>query len=264
MAFQPFTLPNGSTIKNRIVKAAMEENMADVRNGNQASESLLQLYRTWGAGGAGVILSGHVMIDPRALACPGDVLLADDAPTCDEQLWKSWAASAQSHGAQFWLQLNHPGRQVKAGSGLPVYAPSPIPVDIGKFSNAFVKPVEMDEQQIHRVIERFAWAARKAEQLGFAGVEIHAAHGYLISSFLSPRSNGRTDRWGGSRENRARLLLEVVQAVKDSTSPRFGVAVKINTSDFQRGGFGPEDLEWVVRQLNEMKLDFLELSGGRV
>lgn len=264
MAFQPFPLPNGSTTKNRIVKAAMEENMANVSQGGQPTPSLLRLYRAWGEGGAGIILSGHVMIDPYAMALPGDVVLAQDGPVLDEKLWRSWASETQSQGAQFWLQINHPGRQSRADAGLPVYAPSPVAVDLGKFSGMYGKPVEMDEEHVLRVIERFAWTARKSEELGFSGVEIHAAHGYLISSFLSPRSNRRTDQWGGSRENRARLLFEVVRAVRKATSPSFGVAVKINTSDFQRGGFDANDLAWVVEQLNTMGLDFLELSGGSV
>jgi 2,4-dienoyl-CoA reductase-like NADH-dependent reductase (Old Yellow Enzyme family) len=101
-----------------------------------------------------------------------------------------------------------------------------------------------------------------AEQAGFNGVEIHAAHGYLISQFLSPLSNRRTDEWGGSLANRARLLLEVVKAVRARVSPGFCVGVKLNSADFQKGGFAAEDAVQVVRWLNDLPVDLVELSGG--
>ncbi|KAK4503281.1 hypothetical protein PRZ48_006709 [Zasmidium cellare] len=120
----------------------------------------------------------------------------------------------------------------------------------------------MTESHIQDVIHRFVWTARKAEELGADGVEIDAAHGYLISQFLSPLSNRRTDRWGGSLENRARLLFEVVRAVRSAMSSKFGVGVKINSADYQRGGFGPDDLTWVATRLNDVGLDLIEISGG--
>lgn len=240
----------------------MEERMADVSNGCQPSESLVRLYKTWALGGSGLILSGHIMIDPRAMASPGDVLLAKDAPPQDENRWRAWAQAAKSNDAKFWLQINHPGRQIAKGSGLPTYGPSPISLDVGMLSSMFEQPLEMSEAQILDVIARFRWTSKRAEELGIDGVEIHAAHGYLLSAFLSPNSNKRTDSWGGSRQNRARLLFEVVKAVRGAVSPSFGVAVKINTADYQRGGFDSDDLKWTVEQLNEMKVDFIELSGG--
>ncbi|USW48581.1 Putative NADH:flavin oxidoreductase/NADH oxidase, aldolase-type TIM barrel [Septoria linicola] len=239
--FQPFVLPNGAKLKNRIIKAAMEGQMSK-----------------WAQGGSSLVLSGHIMIDPRALACPGDVLLAEDGPGHNDERWRKWAQAAKSNNTQFWLQINHPGRQVKKGSELPTYAPSPVAIDIGKFSSFFKPPREMSEDQILDVIQRFRWAAKKAEEVGIDGVEIHAAHGYLISQFLSPKSNKRTDQWGGSRENRSRLLFEVIKAIRGAVSPSFGVGVKI----FQRGGFDSEDLKWTVQRLNDMQLDFIELSGG--
>lgn len=260
--FEPFVLPNGSKLKNRIVKAAMEEKMADVKNGNQPSESLVQLYKSWALGGSALILSGHIMIDPRAMASPGDVLLAEDAPQQDANRWREWAQAAKSNNAQFYLQINHPGRQIGKGSGLPTYGPSPIALDMGMLSSMFDQPQEMSEAQILDVIARFRWTAKRAEELGIDGVEIHAAHGYLLSAFLSPKSNQRNDRWGGSRQNRARLLFEVVKTIRETVSPSFGVGVKINTADFQRGGFDSDDLKWTVEQLNDMKVDFIELSGG--
>ncbi|KAF2165300.1 hypothetical protein M409DRAFT_67175 [Zasmidium cellare ATCC 36951] len=262
--FQSFQLPNGTRLKNRTAKAAMEENLADVKNHNAPSKELVRLYRVFGAGGAGLILSGHVMIDPYAVALPGDVVLADDIPNFDPLPWKEWISATQNGGAQFWLQINQPGRQIKKGAGLPVYGPSAVPMEMGSGSlnKMFDTPREMSESQIQGVVERFVWTARKAEALGADGVEIHAAHGYLVSQFLSPLWNKRTDRWGGTLENRARLLFEVIRAVRAAVSPKFGVGVKINSADYQRGGFGPDDLTWVATRLKDMGLDLIEISGG--
>lgn len=261
-AFQPFKLPNGSTLKNRIAKAAMEEKLADSYNFNRPSESLINLYRIWGEGGAGLILSGHIMIDPRAMAAPGDVVLAEDAGPFDEGLWRQLIGEAKKGGAQFWLQINHPGRQIRTGTGLPTYGPSAVPMQMGVLSKMFPVPIAMTEEQIQDMIRRFAWSAKKAEELGADGVEIHAAHGYQISAFLSPLTNKRTDQWGGSPENRSRLLFEVLKAIRAAVSPGFGVGIKLNTADFQRGGFAAPDLYAIVEKLNEYDLDILELSGG--
>lgn len=165
-------------------------------------------------------------------------------------------------GAQMWLQINHPGRQMQANLGQQTWAPSAISLDLGKMSNRFNTPIEMTESMIAEVIQRFANTARLGEKAGFTGVEIHAAHGYLLSQFLSPLSNKRQDQWGGSLENRARILIEIVEAVRKVVSPQFTVAVKLNSADFQRGGFSAEDAQQVVKMLNEHAVDLVELSGG--
>ena len=255
--FDPLQLPNGSLIPNRLAKAAMEENMADQ---NQApSESLIRLYQAWAEGGAGLLISGNVMIDGRAMTGAGGVVLEDDAQL---DKFKRWAQVGRSGGAQFWLQISHPGRQMPANLGQPTWAPSAVALDLGKLSSHFKPPQAMTEAHIQEVIQRFARTAALAEQAGFSGVEIHAAHGYLLSQFLSPLSNQRSDAWGGSLENRARLLLEVVKAVRAAVSPGFALAVKLNSADFQRGGFSPEDAREVVRLLNPLGVDLVELSGG--
>lgn len=255
--FEALQLPNGQVISNRIAKAAMEENMAQV---NQApSEALMRLYQAWAEGEPGLILTGNVMIDRRAMTGPGGVVLEDERHL-DE--FRRWAAIGRAKGAQFWVQLNHPGRQTMANLGQQAMAPSAVPLDLGGFSNMFAQPKAMTEKDIQDVISRFATSARLAEKAGFSGAQIHAAHGYLISQFLSPLSNQRTDRWGGSLENRARLLLEVITAVRAAVSPDFCVAVKLNSADFQRGGFDAADARAVVELLNPLAIDLLELSGG--
>jgi 2,4-dienoyl-CoA reductase-like NADH-dependent reductase (Old Yellow Enzyme family) len=255
--FEALQLPNGQIIANRIAKAAMEENMADI---NQApSRELKQLYKAWADGEPGLLLTGNVMIDRHAMTGPGGVALENE-----EHLdsFREWADVARNKGVHFWMQLSHPGRQTMANLGQQALAPSAIALDLGSFSKMFATPKAMTEDDIQDVIRRFATSARLAEKAGFTGVQIHGAHGYLLSQFLSPLSNHRSDRWGGSLENRARLLLEVIHAVRAAVSPSFCVAVKLNSADFQRGGFDETDARAVVEMLNPLPIDLLELSGG--
>ena len=255
--FEPLPLPNGPVIANRIAKAAMEENMADA---NQApSAALKQLYKAWADGAPGLLLTGNVMIDRRAMTGPGGVALEDEQHLAS---FREWADVARAKGVHFWVQLSHPGRQTPANLRQRALAPSAIALDLGGFSRMFATPKAMTEDDIQDVIQRFATSARLAEKAGFTGVQIHGAHGYLLSQFLSPLSNRRTDRWGGALENRARLLLEVVRAVRERVSPAFCVSVKLNSADFQRGGFDAADARAVVAMLNLLPIDLLELSGG--
>ncbi len=255
--FEPLQLPNGQVLANRIAKAAMEENMADA---DQApSRELKQLYTAWADGAPGLLLTGNVMVDRCAMTGPGGVALEDEQHL---DSFREWANVARDKGVHFWVQLSHPGRQTMANLGQQALAPSAIALDLGSFSKMFAKPRAMTEDDIQDVIKRFATSARLAEKAGFTGVQIHGAHGYLLSQFLSPLSNHRTDRWGGSLENRARLLLEVIHAVRASVSPSFCVAVKLNSADFQRGGFAEADACAVVKLLNPLPIDLLELSGG--
>lgn len=255
--FSPLTLPNGAAIPNRIAKAAMEENMAD--DDHAPSDALLRLYKSWAEGEAGLIITGNVMVDGRAMTGPGGVVLEDERYL---DRFKAWADVARSRGAQIWMQINHPGRQMPASLGQETLAPSAIALDLGSLSRQFALPKEMTEADIADVERRFVTSARLAERAGFTGVEIHAAHGYLLSQFLSPLSNRRQDRWGGSLENRARLLLHIVRGVRAAVAPNFAVAVKLNSADFQRGGFSPEDARAVVEMLSSLGVDLVELSGG--
>nr|WP_059392229.1 NADH:flavin oxidoreductase/NADH oxidase family protein [Pseudomonas toyotomiensis] len=255
--FQPLHLPNGSVIPNRLAKAAMEENLADAEHA--PGPTLIRLYRAWAKGGAGLIITGNVMVDRHALTGPAGVVLEDDTHL---PRFRAWAAASRSYGAQAWLQINHPGRQLMASLGQPALGPSAIPVDIPGLSKLFVQPQALDERQIEQIIQRYVTTADLAERAGFTGVQIHAAHGYLFSQFLSPLSNCRSDGWGGSLENRARILLRTVEAVRAQVAPQFCVAVKLNSADFQRGGFEVGDAEAVVKMLAERAVDLVELSGG--
>ncbi|MGI5438561.1 hypothetical protein ACQEV4_14415 [Streptomyces shenzhenensis] len=252
----PLTLRSGITLQNRIVKAAMEEQLAGA--GQQPDERIERLYRRWGAGGAGLVITGHVMVDRRALAQPGDIVLDE---VSELEPFRRWASAAGT--APVWMQINHPGRVVLRDTGALALAPSATRVNAGALSSLYPVPKPMTVADIHEVIERFATTAFLAQEAGFAGVEIHAAHGYLLSQFLSPLVNSRDDEWGGSLENRARLLLRIVEAVRGRVRSGFGVAVKLNSADFQRGGFDIDDAGRVIEWLGD-RVDFVELSGGSV
>jgi len=257
LLFTPLDLPNGARLPNRIAKAATEENLAGPAQ--VPDDRLVTLYRRWSAGGAGLLISGNVMVDGRALTGPAGIVLEADT---DLAPFRRWAEAAKSGGAQVWMQISHPGRQVQAAQGGLTWSPSDVALDLGKHSKLFARPTPMSADDIARTIARFAATARQAEAAGFDGVEIHGAHGYLLSQFLSPLTNRRTDQWGGSIENRARLLTQVVKAVRAAVRPGFTVAVKLNSADFQRGGFDQADAVQVIGMLNDLPVDLIELSGG--
>ncbi|MFJ7128756.1 NADH:flavin oxidoreductase/NADH oxidase family protein [Streptomyces sp. NPDC098101] len=255
--FSPLLLRSGQVLRNRIAKAAMEENMAGA--GQLPDERTLTLYRRWAAGGAGLLITGNVMVHAEALTAPSGVVLDEHSPL---KPFAAWAEAGKSGGAVMWMQLNHPGRQVASGMPGVVWGPSDVGVSLGRHSGRFGRPTAMTPRQIEETVTRFAVTAHRAERAGFDGVEIHAAHGYLLSQFLSPLVNKRTDQWGGSLENRARMLLHVVHAVRSAVPPSFAVAVKLNSADFQRGGFDTDDARQVIGMLEPLGVDLVELSGG--
>ncbi|MFD4434099.1 2,4-dienoyl-CoA reductase, partial [Nocardia sp. NPDC058497] len=199
------------------------------------------------------------MVHAEALTGPGGIVLDGDSPI---EPFAAWAAAGKAAGAAMWMQISHPGRQVQAQMPGVVWGPSDIAVDVGKHSKRFGRPVAMTHRQILETRDRFVATAVRAEQAGFDGVEVHAAHGYLLSQFLSPLVNNRTDEWGGSLENHARLLLGVVRGIRSAVSPEFAVAVKLNSADFQRGGFDADDAEKVIAMLVSVGVDLVEVSGG--
>ena len=254
----PLTLPCGAVLKNRLVKAAMTEGLGDPKN--RATEAHVRLYKRWAEGGAGMLLTGNVQVDRRFMERPGNVAI--DGPQSNEAIaaLRAYAEAGTSNNTHLWMQISHAGRQTPISVSKEPLAPSDIPLDMP--GAQFGKPRAMTGAEIEDVITRFAHTATVARDVGFTGVQIHGAHGYLISEFLSPDVNNRTDEWGGSLENRARLLLEIVRAVRKAVGPDFPVSVKLNSADFQRGGFVHEDAIKVATWLNNEKLDLLEISGG--
>ena len=260
--FSPFTLPNGEILPNRIAKAAMEENLADT--GQVPGDKLVRLYKAWADGGTGLIITGNVMVAPNALTGPGAVVLQSSTfeTAGIKKRFETWAIAAKSGGGHLVMQLSHPGRQVFAGQGQQPVSASATKVSLPGLEKMFDTAHALSGDEVKDIITRFATSAKCAEACGFDGVQIHGAHGYLVSQFLSPLTNFRDDEWGGSLKNRARFLLEIVRAIRANVSPKFSVMVKLNSADFQKGGFGLDDAKQVIKWLNTEKIDMVELSGG--
>ena len=253
---QPLRLPSGASLPNRLAKAAMSEVLGDVETG-APTEQLIRLYERWGRGGAGLLITGHVIVDRGGRGEPGNVVIEDSRHL---PLLRRWAEAAQAGGARLWMQLNHAGRQSPRRVVRESVAPSSIP--LRGFAGMFGQPRALTGDEIQTLIGRFASAAVVARDAGFSGVQVHAAHGYLISQFLSPRSNQRDDEWGGDLAGRMRFLLEIVRAIRVVVGPSFPIGVKLNAADFQRGGFTTDEAMEVARALEAAGIDLLEISGG--
>ena len=256
-----FRLHCGVSLPNRLCKAAMTEGVADARL--FATPRHETLYRTWSEGGAGLLLTGNVQVDRDDLERPGNVAIDRSNPAsysaeARDRLAR-WARAGTVAGNQLWMQISHAGRQSPWYVTRRPRGPSAVRLDL---LGNYCTPVPLTEEEILDVIGRFAHAAAVARESGFTGVQVHGAHGYLISSFLSPVTNLRDDAWGGSLENRARFLLETVRAVRRAVGPDFPVALKLNSDDFRKGGFDNEQCLQVVQWLNDESLDLLEVSGG--
>ncbi len=251
----PLTLPCGLVLANRVAKAAMTEGLADAERG--PGEELLRLYARWAEGGAGLLVTGNVGVDAAHPVRPRDVI----ANTAHLEAWRAWARTAKAGGAKVIVQLNHGGRQTPRFINPHPLAPSSGPALTTM--HAFGETRAATEAEIHDLVRRFTEAARLAQTAGFDGVQIHAAHGYLLNQFLAPDVNLRQDAWGGDIRGRARLFLEILRSVRAAVGPSFCVAAKINAADFLRGGFSEEDSLALVALLDREGLDLLEISGGR-
>ena len=251
---QPYTLPCGETLSNRMAKAALTERLADPSH--LPNEKHIELYRTWAAGGAGMLLSGNILIDERYLEAAGNVVAHRLSP---EEPFKAWTKVVTDTNTHFWAQINHAGRQSTIFSTFQPVSASDVQL---KKMGLFAKPRPLKESEIEDIIQRFVDTAVFCRRVGFTGVQFHAAHGYLFNQFLSPKTNLRTDKWGGPIENRARLLLTVMDKSRKALGHEFPISVKLNSADFQRGGFNEEDALYVIRELEKRGLDLLEISGG--
>lgn len=262
----PLPLPCGVTLPNRMVKAPMTENLADPSTG-LPNDLHFALYRRWTRGGIGAQMTGNVMVDRRYQESSRNIALeAKDESPERLQLYERYASAIQEGGSIGIMQISHPGRQCFRAVNSNGLAPSPISVAVPGVPSCLSPigpPRAMDLTDIEEVIERFTTTARLAVKAGFKGVQIHSAHGYLLSSFLSPTVNQRTDRYGGSAENRRRLLLEICESVRAAIGPNRILAVKLNSADFQKGGFTEEESLAVLKELEKLKIDFIEISGGK-
>ena len=251
-------LPCGAILPNRLAKAAMTEGLADPQG--RATAELARLYGLWADGGSGLLITGNVQIDRDHLERPGNVILQGEQDEAALAGLRAMACAGIRAGGHIWMQISHAGRQTQVTVNPHPQAPSAVPV--GLPGKQFGMPVALTEAEIRELVEGFGVAAEVAKETGYTGVQIHAAHGYLLSQFLSPRANLRTDQWGGSLENRARMLMAVVERVRAGVGPSFPIGVKLNSADFQKGGFAFEDSVIVAGWLEAAGVDLLEISGG--
>jgi 2,4-dienoyl-CoA reductase-like NADH-dependent reductase (Old Yellow Enzyme family) len=253
---QALQLAHGGPLKNRLAKSAMSEALAR-RNGEPTPE-LVRLYRAWAEGGIGLCITGNVMVDDGARGEPGNVVIEDERflPALRE-----WAQAATAQGTQCWVQLNHPGKQAPKGLNKETVAPSAVPFK-PQMQALFATPRELLDAEIKGIVQRFATAAAVVKKAGFSGVQIHGAHGYLVSQFLSPHHNQRRDDWGGTPEKRRRFVLDVFRAMRAAVGPEFPIGIKLNSADFQRGGFTEEESLDTLRALEAEGIDLIEISGG--
>lgn len=268
---EPLSLPfSGVVVPNRFMKVAMTERMAtwdpdDIHVSGIPTPQLCRLYGHWGDGGWGTIITGNIIIDPTHLEAPGNMILADsEVPSGPRfESYQRLALAGKRNGSIFLAQLNHPGRQTElALQENPVSASA---VQLTKGYGAlyqYGKPHAASLDEIARIKTAFVHAAAYLEKAGFDGVQLHAAHGYLLAQFLSRTTNLRTDAYGGTLENRARLITEIADGIRGATAPNFVLAIKINSVEFQDGGFATEDAAVLVELLEAHGFDAVELSGG--
>ena len=245
----PIELPCGAVLKNRLIKSAMSDSLAD-GTGNPV-EAQIRLYERWAQGGVALSLIGEVQCDPRFPEKPGNLVLG---PESDMNSLKMLTARASVNGAHIWPQLGHAG----ALSHKPISVPAgPSALEIGDF-----KCAGLSRSEIQQLPESYARAAAIAKSAGFTGVQIHCGHGFLLSQFLSPLFNHRTDQYGGSIEARCRIIVEIIQKVRLTTGPAFPIGIKINSSDQLKGGLSQKDALEAIRILSQTSIDIIEISGG--
>ncbi|KZY63835.1 MULTISPECIES: NADH:flavin oxidoreductase/NADH oxidase family protein [unclassified Oleiphilus] len=252
----PFSPNNKPEIKNRLFKSAMSEQLGDKQH--NPDKRLSKLYEAWSLGGTGLLVTGNVMIDRTALGEPKNVVLDEQS---DLAAFRAWATAAKKNGTQVWMQLNHPGKQIPKFLSKEPVAPSAIPLG-GALQASFNCPRALHDNEINHIIDAFATSARLAKEAGFDGIQIHGAHGYLVSQFLSPHHNQRKDKWGGSLKNRMRFVESVYSAIRKAVGDDFPVGIKLNSADYSKGGFSHEEAMQVISRLGELNIDLIEISGG--
>lgn len=274
---EPLTLPCGLTLPNRLVKCPMQETCAEPPSFDPPLDKWRHIYTTWADGQYGLLITGQVQIDIRFLSIAGDVCCHDKA--LDEPVlskWREWASIAQSKGTPCIVQLVHPGRMSPAGAGvgrgdLPTQCPSSVPVHLGDtwldklaLDKVLGTPKAMTPQEIDEAVANWIRGARVAKEAGFAGVQLHGAHGFLLSQFLSPHTNRRTDDYGGTPEKRLKFLKRLVTEIREVCPPPFCLSVKLNSGDYMKdSGLTQDEALEQVRWLVECGMvDFVEISGG--
>ena len=247
--FERLKLPCGVTLKNRIAKSAMSDSLGD-GTGHPTNEQI-RLYKRWAGGGVAVSIIGEVQGTPGYAEKPGNLVLNEIS---DLDRFRELAQRGGENGTTLWLQLGH--------AGALAYTPTSTPKGPSALDLPGLRCAELTIDEIHQLPADFARTARLARQVGFGGVQIHAAHGFLLSQFLSPLFNKRSDEYGGAIANRMRLLLESIEATRAAVGQNFPIAVKLNSSDRLQSGFAEEDALEVVAALDRSSVDLIDISGG--
>ncbi|KAF7560176.1 hypothetical protein G7046_g3964 [Stylonectria norvegica] len=262
---------SGKTAQNRVLKAAMAENLStwDIKvpeNRGAPTKELVNLYRRWGEihNNFGMILTGNIVTEYDQLEAIGNPIITPENGFTGARFegFKDLASAAKVGGSLIVGQVCHPGRQAVSRVQEHPISASDIHLTDNSLGMVFNKPRAATEADIARVTEGFVHAAEYLEKAGFDGIELHAAHGFLLAQFLSPSTNHRTDSYGGSLENRARLTLEIAAKIRQRTSPGFIVGLKINSVEFQDKGFSSDEAREFCTMLEAAGVDFVEISGG--
>jgi 2,4-dienoyl-CoA reductase-like NADH-dependent reductase (Old Yellow Enzyme family) len=260
---------SGRSAPNRFLKGAMTERISSWDPENLEvrgvpSSNLINLYRRWGEGGIGLILTGNIMIEYDHLEAAGNPIIPRGSAFSGERFdaFKQMATESKKHGSLIVAQVSHPGRQVEQRIQKNPISASDVQLEGDVMGMKFAKPRAATKEDIANIIEGFAHAAEYLEKAGYDGIELHGAHGYLIAQFLSPTTNKRTDGYGGSIENRARIIVEIAAEIRKRVSKSFVVGIKLNSVEFQDQGFNPDEAKQICSILEQNRFDFVELSGG--
>ena len=252
------TLPCGAQIKNRICKAAMTERIAFANN--YTNQRHLNLYKKWAEGDIGILLTGNVQVDKNHLEGPANVCIEEDTYAEQLPLLRKWAEEGTKDNTHLWMQISHAGRQTPGEINSFPKAPSSVQLKIP--GRNYGVPSALSTEEINEIIKKFTFVAKIARETGFTGIQIHSAHGYLLSEFLSPDINLREDEWGGTVENRSRIHVEIIKSIRREVGEDFPISVKMNSADFQKGGFSPDDSIQVAKIIEAAGVDNIEISGG--
>ena len=252
------TLPCGAQIKNRICKAAMTERIAFANN--YTNQRHLNLYKKWAEGDIGILLTGNVQVDKNHLEGPANVCIEENTYAEQLPILRKWAEEGTKDNTHLWMQISHAGRQTPGEINSSPKAPSSVQLKIP--GRNYGVPSALSTEEINEIIKKFTFVAKIARETGFTGIQIHSAHGYLLSEFLSPDINLREDEWGGTVENRSRIHVEIIKSIRREVGEDFPISVKMNSADFQKGGFSPDDSIQVAKIIEAAGVDNIEISGG--
>ena len=252
------TLPCGAQIKNRICKAAMTERIAFANN--YTNQRHLNLYKKWAEGDIGILLTGNVQVDKNHLEGPANVCIEENTYAEQLPILRKWAEEGTKDNTHLWMQISHAGRQTPGEINSSPKAPSSVQLKIP--GRNYGVPSALSTEEINEIIKKFTFVAKIARETGFTGIQIHSAHGYLLSEFLSPDINLREDEWGGTVENRSRIHVEIIKSIRREVGEDFPISVKMNSADFQKGGFSPDVSIQVAKIIEAAGVDNIEISGG--